>query len=102
MFTTVGPTDSANWLKLAGTMGGSIDVVAQAAGVQPPPDPPMIASPARISAAATTAAANLPDDLSCLKLIFQIPPLTPESVRPILMNIIAATEFANPVPDGLP
>jgi hypothetical protein len=83
-------------------MGGSIVVVAQAAGVQPPPDSPMIASPARITAAATTAAAYLPDDLSCLQPIFQIPPLTPESVRPILVNIIAATEFANPVCDGPP
>jgi hypothetical protein len=102
MFTTVGPTASANWLKLAGTMGGSIDVVAQAGGVKPPPDSPMIAIPARIIAAATTAAAYLPDDISCLKPISQIPPLTPESMRPIHKNIIAATEFANPAPDGPP
>jgi hypothetical protein len=64
MFTTVGPTASANWLKLAGTMGGSMEVVAQAGGVKPPPDPPMIANPARTIAAATTAAAYLLDDRS--------------------------------------
>jgi hypothetical protein len=58
----------------------------------------MIAIPARIIAAATTTAAYLPDDLSCLKPISQIPPLTPESARPVLENIIAATAFANPAP----
>jgi hypothetical protein len=40
MFTTAGPTASASWLKLAGTIGGSTEGEAPDDDAQPAPDPP--------------------------------------------------------------
>jgi hypothetical protein len=54
MFTTVGPTASANWLKLAGTMGGSTAADTRAEGA----DPSTIITPAKAIPAISIPAAH--------------------------------------------
>jgi hypothetical protein len=92
MFTTAGPTASASWLKLAGTIGGSTEVDAQAGGVPTPGDPPTAIAPASAIPASRAATAHRLTTLLRPKPIFRssLGTLSLPSVSPIMMRIPAA------------
>jgi hypothetical protein len=87
MFTTAGPTASASWLKLAGTIDGSTEGEAPDDDAQPAPDPPTTVSNAGINTTCNATTAYLLNDRFCPKSIFSHPPLALDRCTPILLRL---------------